>query len=293
MSSAQPRRKTSMKSNRQSFAPKTHTPSEGQLPIDNVVHVERYSSADGAVSLPVRFDGETVWATQVQMAEMLGSTVPNINMHLKRAADDGELDGSTIQNFLMVRREGVREVARRVQHYNLDAIISVGYRVHSPRGVHFRRWATSVLRQRILDQNVARVRHVDAVADLLATSSDEHLASLGRIMQRYTGDFDRLADHDRGELVPPTEVAATERMDLEDVELIVAQLRERFPNDERLGVTKDDSIHGVLGQIDQTFMGQELYPSAQEKAANLLYMIVKDHPFGDGNKRTGAALFAY
>jgi death-on-curing family protein len=256
--------------------------------------MEFYSSPDGAVSLPVRFDGETAWATQAQMAELFAVDVRTVNEHLGNAFGSGELEReATIRDFRIVRREGPRDVARSIQHYDLDAIISVGYRVHSPRGVHFRRWATGVLRQRILDQNAAQLHRARQVTELLATSHDEQLASIGRIMQRYTGDLDRLADYDRGELSVSGEVVATARIDIHDVERVVEELRDRYPEDERLGVTKDDSIHGVIGQIDQTFMGQDLYSSAQEKAANLLYMVVKDHPFGDGNKRTGAALFAY
>jgi death-on-curing family protein len=122
---------------------------------------------------------------------------------------------------------------------------------------------------------------------------DNQPESLDRVMQRHAGDFDRLADYDRGTLTTPPETPATQQVDFGDVESIVAVLRDRYPDDTRLGIAKDDSIHAVLGQIDQTFGGQDLYETAEEKAANLLYMVVKDHPFGDGNKRTGAALFAY
>lgn len=219
MTADQPRQKTSPKSNRQSFAPKSHTPPETPLSTDEHGDIELYSSPDGAVTLPVRFDGETVWATQVQMAELFGTSRPNVNIHLNNAHDEGELDDATCKDFLQVRLEGSREVARAVRHHNLDAIIAVGYRVHSPRGVHFRKRATSVVRQRILDQNAARMRRVDTVSDLLASSSDDQLASIARIMQRYTGDFDRLADYDRGELVPPTETIATQPVDIDDVEL--------------------------------------------------------------------------
>lgn len=255
--------------------------------------VELYASQDGAVSLPVRFDGETAWATQAQMAELFGTTQQNVSVHLKNAIDEGELEEATHKDFLLVRREGSRDVQRRVAHYDLDAIISVGYRVRSPRGVHFRKWATGVLRQRILDQNNARLNRAASLAGIFATSSDEQLASIGRIMQRYVGDLDRLADYDRGAVGVPTGTIATSRIDIGDVDRIIDELRSRYPADERIGVAKDESIHAVLGQIDQTFMGQDLYPSAQEKAANLLYMVTKDHPFGDGNKRTAAALFAY
>jgi death-on-curing family protein len=295
MSSGQPRRKTTAKSNGQSFVPLERSDSLVEVTPDNPeTGMEFYSSPDGAVSLSVRFDGETVWATQSQMAELFGTTQQNVSLHLQNAIDEGELDEeATHKDFLLVRREGSRNVRRTLTHYDLDAIISVGYRVHSPRGVHFRRWATGILRQQILDQNAAQLYRAHQVTELLATSHDEQLASIGRIMQQYTGDLDRLADYDRGKLSVPEEVLATARIDIHDVERIVEELRSRYPGDERLGVAKDDSIHGVIGQIDQTFMGQDLYASAQEKAANLLYMVVKDHPFGDGNKRTGAALFAY
>lgn len=228
------------------------------------------------------------------MAELFAVDVRTVNEHLGNAFSSGELEReATIRDFRIVRREGPRDVTRSIQHYDLDAIISVGYRVHSPRGVHFRRWATGILRKQILDQNAVQLQRARQVTELLATSSDEQLASIGRIMQRYTGDLDLLANYDRGQLSVPGEDLATARIDIHDVERMVEELRDRYPEDERLGVTRDESIHGVLGQIDQTFMGQDLYPSAQENAANLLYMIVKDHPFGDGNKRIGAAMFAY
>ena len=295
MTNRQPRRKTTAKSNDQSFAPKENSVPEAELTTDAVeAGMELYSSPDGAVSLTVRFDGETAWATQAQTAELFGIDRDTVGVHLRNAFDEGELDReATTEELSVVRREGSRDVTRSILHYDLDAIISVGYRVHSPRGVHFRRWATGVLRRQILDQNAAQLRRARQVTELLATSNDEQLASIGRIMQRYTGDLDRLADYDRGKLTVTGEDLATTRIDIDDVERIVSDLRDRYPDDDRLGVSKDGSIHGVIGQIDQTYMGQDLYPSAQEKAANLLYMVVKDHPFGDGNKRTGAALFAY
>ena len=123
--------------------------------------------------------------------------------------------------------------------------------------------------------------------------TDAQPASLQRVMLQHACDFDRLADYDRGSLTTPPETPATQQVDFADVASLVTVLRARYPDDTRLGIAKDESIHGVLGQIDQTFGGQDLYETAEKKAANLLYMVVKDHPFGDGNKRTGAALFAY
>ena len=131
------------------------------------------------MNLSVRFDGETVWATQSQMAELFGTTQQNVSLHLQNAIDEGELDDeATHKDFLLVRREGSRNVRRTLTHYDLDAIISVGYRVHSPRGVHFRRWATGILRQQILGQNAAQLYRAHQVTELLATSHDEQLASI-------------------------------------------------------------------------------------------------------------------
>lgn len=288
----QHRAKTTAASNDGSFAGKRNSLPEVGLTTETAVQL--YTSPDGDITLPVRVDGETVWATQAQMSELFGVDVRTVNEHLRNAFDEGEIsEEPTIRKFRIVRREGSRDVTRSINHYDLDAIISVGYRVHSPQGVHFRKWATSILRQRILDANTVRMRRMDEVAELLATSHDAQLASVGRIMQRYAGDLDRLADYDRGELEVESGTPASARIDISDVETIVNELRERFPEDIRLGLSKDDSIHGVLGQIEQTFMGEPLYGSAEEKAANLLYMVVKDHPFHDGNKRTAAALFAY
>lgn len=280
MSSRQPRRKTIATSSGPSSAPRERSDPQEELTAEAPeTGLEFYSSPDGAVTLPVRFDGETVWVTQAQMADLFGVDVRTVNEHLGNAFRDGELEReATIREFRMVRREGDRDVSRNIRHYDLDAIISVGYRVHSSRGVHFRRWATGILKQQILDQNAAQLYRARQVTELLTTSHDEQLASIGRIMQRYTGDLDRLADYDRGELSVPEEALATASIDIDDVERIIDELRGRYPEDERLGVAKDESIHGVIGQIDQTFMGQDLYPSAQEKAANLLYMVVKDHP---------------
>jgi len=126
-----------------------------------------------------------------------------------------------------------------------------------------------------------------------ATSHDEQLASIGRIIDRYAGDLDRLADYDRGSLDGTDETPASATLDISDVDAIIDELRSRYPDDSRLGLTRDNSVQKVLAQIEQTFMGQALYGSAEEKAANLLYMVVKGHPFHDGNKRTAAALFAY
>lgn len=134
---------------------------------------------------------------------------------------------------------------------------------------------------------------MDEVADLLAPSRNEQLGAIGRIMQRYAGDLDRLADYDRGSLIVLEETQSTVALDISHVEGIVDELRDRYPDNARLGLMKDDSVHAVLGQIEQTFMGVPLYGSAEEKAANLLYMVAKDHPFHDGNKRSAAALFAY
>jgi len=158
MSNRQPHRKTT--------APKEHcAPDAELLAVAPETSMEFYSSPDGKVSLPVRFDGETAWATQAQMAELFGTSRRNVGLHLENAYEEAELDEATRKDFFQVQREGSRDVNRNILHYDLDAIISVGYRVHSPQGIHFRRWATTILRQRILDQNATQLRRAHQITE--------------------------------------------------------------------------------------------------------------------------------
>lgn len=256
---------------------------------------ELYETEDGSIQLSIRTDGESVWATQQQIADLFGTTKQNVSQHLSSIFDDDELDPeATVKDFFTVRREGNRTVQRSVIHYNLDAILSVGYRVKSKTATQFRRWSTDVLRRFLTDgvvQNQARLAEIGRMVEILQRSDDEQVAGIAEIIGRYAGDIDLLDAYDHGtfgDLAGSTPVWAIE---YDDARNVIAELAARYPNDSLLGIERGAGLAGILGQIEQSFGGEALYPTVQERAANLLYMVVKNHPLADGNKRTAAALF--
>jgi prophage maintenance system killer protein len=246
------------------------------------------------------------------MATLFGTTPENVLMHLKNVYAEKELGRrSTTKDFLAVRTEGKRHVRRKLRHYNLDAIISVGYRISSKRGTKFRIWATRTLRDHLLrgyTLNEKRLREIglgeiEQAVGLLSRTltanalvTDEGRAVL-EVVQQYTRTWKLLLEYDEGRLPekaghPVTPAAG---LSLGDAKAIIARLREalaaRGEASDLFGVERSDQLHGILGAIDQTFGDQPLYPTAQARAAHLLYFVIKDHPFADGNKRIGTLLF--
>lgn len=268
--------------------------------IDSVVmpQIELYESADGVVSLNVRADGETVWLTQVQMAELFGTTQQNVSLHLTNVFDEGEVDAdATHKDFLLVRREGNRDVQRNVAHFNLDAVLSVGYRVRSSAATQFRRWSNDILRRYILTGaavNQRRVEELNALTGILAKSHDENVSGLADVVNRYTGDFELLNAYDRGEFDPLPGTVPSWSMTLQDARDVILQVREQFPGDALFGAERPGGgLDAILAQVEQTSFGQPLYPTVEDRAANLIYLTVKNHPLSDGNKRSAAALAGY
>ena len=229
------------------------------------------------VSLEVRLERETLWLTQRQMADLFRTTASNVSRHLRNVFADGELDPSaTTEDFSMVRSEGDRQVRRTLTHYNLDAAISVGYRVDSKRAVPFRRWADQVLRRRWLATSIR-----EAVLDTAA-----RYALTWRLLLEY--------DEDRLEVLPSAQPAST-MLDHGQVIAAIADFKAaliaRGEASPLFGNPQDDVLEGILDNVWQTMLGEPLYRTREEKAANLLYFLVKDRPFTDGNKRIGALLF--
>ena len=229
------------------------------------------------VSLEVRLERETLWLTQRQMADLFRTTTSNVSRHLRNVFADGELDPSaTSQDFLIVRSEGQRQVRRMLAHYDLDAVISVGYRVDSRRAVRFRQWADQVLRNRWLATSIR-----EAVLDTAA-----RYARTWRLLLEY--DEDRLE-------VPPSAQPASTMLDHGQAVAAIADFKAaliaRGEASPLFGNPRDDALEGILGNVEQTMLGEPLYRTREEKAANLLYFLVKDRPFTDGNKRIGALLF--
>ena len=263
-----------------------------------------YQTPEGGPAMEVRLELETVWLTQVQMAELFGVNVPAVFKHIKNIFATGELQSeATVSKMEIVRQEGKRQVRRVVEHYSLDMVISVGYRVNSLRGTQFRIWATNVLRQhlvqgytiherRLKELNQA-VRLIADVAHRRTLSGDEATALLD-VVADYSYALDVLDDYDHQRVrlgeVSPGPVAV---LGLDEARQVIVRMGERFGATGLFGREKDDGLEGSLSAVMQTFGGVELYPSLEEKAAHLLYFLVKNHHFVDGNKRIAAALFLW
>jgi prophage maintenance system killer protein len=261
-----------------------------------VGEIELYVSADGSVNLDVRTDGDAVWLSQLQMTTLFGRDLSTISRHVANARRE-ELSGlPTVAKFAIVQQEGVRTVERQVDHYNLDVVLSVGYRVKSSEGIRFRRWASDVLTRYVIAgvaTNDSRLEQISAMARMLERSKNPELVGIAEILSHYSPALKLLDEYDHGTLKKPRGTEPSEQLDYVTARAIVDELARQFPKDEMFGSERDGSFHGILGAVEQTYADQDLYPTVQEKAAHLLYFVVKDHPFSDGNKRSAAALFTY
>ena len=254
-----------------------------------------YENPDHSIQLEVRTDGDTVWLTQQQMAQLFGRTIPTINRHIKAALAE-ELDGiPTIAKYVIVQKEGDRTVEREVEHYNLDMILSVGYRVKSRQGVYFRRWANSVLKQHLVQGYTVNQKRLDTlktVVRILERADDPEIAGAAELLQNYLPSLELLNDYDTGAL--PTPKGSKPSWQLTHAEaLALVQALPYYADSNLFGRERGESFEGIVNALYQGFGKQDLYPSTEAKAANLLYLVVKDHPFLDGNKRSAAALFVY
>ena len=272
--------------------------------MNNIVIFE-----SGEQGVQVRLEGETLWLTQRQMAEVFATTPENVLMHLKNIFREGELDeAATAKDFLAVRQEGARQVRRRLKHYNLDAIISIGYRVNSTRATRFRQWATQVLRQHLtqgysLDRERFEQNAAELEAALLlvrkAAAGQALTADLGRglvdVIARYTHTFLWLQRYDEGLLTAPEGSPGGVLPTLAEAQAAIARLKAdlmaRGEASELFGRARGDAFAALLGNLDQSVFGEAAYPTVESKAAHLLYFVIKNHPFADGNKRSGAFLF--
>lgn len=278
--------------------PRKGTRLESAVEPPNRGEVVLYGAPDGSVRLDVRLEKETVWLTQAQMGELLGRDPSVVSRHLSNLFREGELPRAG-----NMQKVHLASADRPTAFYSLEVIISVGYRVKSQRGTQFRIWATRVLRdhllrgytanQQRLEQLNQAVRLIVSTADRQDLSGDEALALL-RVVGEYSFALDLLDDYDHqrvaaappgGRLVHP--LAAEEAL------RIVDRLRERFGAGTLVGRLRGDGLESALGAVMQSFDGRDLYPRLEEKAAHLLYFLVKNHPFVDGNKRIGAALFLW
>ena len=254
-----------------------------------------FETEDRAVTLSVPVNQEMVWLSRNQMAELFDRDIKTIGKHINNALKE-ELDNSTVAKFATVQNEGGREVARLIEYYNLDVIISVGYRVKSKRGVEFRKWANSVLRQYILrgyavnNNRIAQLGEVIQIMKRTQNSLDSK--QVLSVIERYSTALDLLDAYDHQNMSRPKGNVATYVLTYEECMDIIASMRFGDESD-IFGKEKDGSFEGSIGNIYQSFAGQDLYPTLEEKAAHLLYFVTKNHSFLDGNKRIAATVFLY
>ncbi len=316
--------------------------------------IEIYEGLKGEVVFDVDVEEETLWATQAQMAQVFGVDRTVIGRHIRNIYRDGELmenptadenrtsaknarveniiqnrggvhagrtsaknalvRNRTCKEILQTQIEGGRKIERKVKAYNLDMIISVGYRVSSKKATQFRIWATSVLKQYTVDGmaiNTRRLENIQAKKDAKRLHEVEEMMALVRrltttkmldageangvleVISKYAGSFKTLQEYDDGhiDLRFLNKKQGQKELTVEMCERAVAQLKQSLSGNELFGKKRGEMFEGSLTAIFQSFDGRELYPSVPEKAANLLYFVIKDHPFYDGNKRIGALLF--
>lgn len=254
-----------------------------------------FETEDRAVTLTVPVNQDMVWLSRNQMAELFDRDIKTIGKHINNALRE-ELDNSTVAKFATVQNEGGREVERFIEYYNLDVIISVGYRVKSKRGVEFRKWANSVLRQYILRGyavNNYRIAQLGEVIQIMKrTQNSLDSKQVLSVIERYSTALDLLDAYDHQNMSRPKGNSATYVLTYEECMDIIANMRFGDESD-IFGKEKDGSFEGSIGNIYQSFAGQDLYPTLEEKAAHLLYFVTKNHSFLDGNKRIAATVFLY
>lgn len=271
--------------------------------------IEIYRSQDGSIQLNVKLENDTVWLTQSQMAELFGVDRTSIVRHIRNIYKSEELDqNSTCAKNAQVRTEGHRSILREIPYYNLDMIISVGYRVNSKNATSFRRWATSVLKQYLIkgyaiNQQIKldRYNELKDVVRLMSRTvgmqekvTSEEYGGLFNVISDYVYALDTLDHYDYQSLsIQKTTKEEPFRATYENAMEAINALKEKFGGSQWFAHEKDDSFKSSIGQIYQTFGGEELYPSVEEKAAMLLYLVVKNHSFSDGNKRIAAMLFLW
>ena len=255
------------------------------------------------VKLEVNINDETVWLSQKQMSDLFGKSVPTINEHIMNIFFDKELDeNSTIRNFRIVQKEGNRNVTRNVVCYNLDMIISVGYRVNSKQGIEFRKWATSVLKDYMLKgyaANEQRLKYLEKTVKLIdiAGRIEEELhgteaQDIIKVINNYSNALNLLDDYDHRSLTKPKGTVSEDMITYDNCLSIIGLLR--FNNDSDIfALERNKGLKSIIANIYQTFGGKDVYPTTEEKAANFLYLIIKNHTFIDGNKRIAATLFIY
>lgn len=272
-----------------------------------------YKTSENEVELRVKLEDETIWLTQKMMAELFGVEIPTINYHLAEVYKSAELkEERTIRKFRIVQDEGGRSVEREVAFYNLDAIISVGYRVNSQKATQFRIWATKILKQYLVKGFVINEKRLleaknkfhelqEAVLFLQKQSKSELLkgqeTEILSLLADYSKTLSLLEKYDKGKVDEQKGIKTNFVLEYEDCAKIISKVKTELiakkEASDLFGQERGGSFEGIIKGLYQTFASEELYSTIEDKASHLLYLIIKDHPFNDGNKRSAAFLFVY
>lgn len=262
--------------------------------MDKNNEIVLFETEDRSVSLPVTVENETVWLSQAQMVELFQTTKQNVSLHVRNCFKEGELEEeSVVKEYLTTALDGKKY---KTKFYNLDVIISVGYRVKSQRGVEFRKWANSVLKQYIMKGYAVNTNRINQLGEVIRimkrTENSLDSKQVLSVIEKYNTALQLLDSYDHQTMKRPKGNEATYVLTYEECRKVIDSMC--FGNESELfGKEKDDSFKGSIGNIYQSFAGQEIYESLEEKAANLLYFVTKNHSFFDGNKRIAATMFLY
>lgn len=258
----------------------------------------KFTDNNFEINVRADIDNDTVWLTQKEMALLFEVSIDNISLHIKNILKENELDISSIEESSVVQIEGNRKVNRRIKIYNLDMIISVGYRVKSQRGILFRKWANKILKEYLIqgysiNQKIisALNKTIEIQNKMLASSLNIEQEALVNVIEEYTKALDLLDNYDHQCLIKPKGNESIYKLTYSDCRTIIDSMKFKTTSSV-FGVEKEEGkLNGILAAVYQNVFGQEVYPSLEEKAAHLLYFLVKDHPFADGCKRIAATLF--
>ena len=257
----------------------------------------KFMNGDLQIDVTVSPNEETVWLNRNQLATLFDRDVKTIGKHINNALKE-ELDSSTVAKFATVQKEGSRNITREIDYYNLDMIISVGYRVKSQNGVIFRKWATSILHDFMIKGYAVNQKRLDVLNKTIAIQSRMLASALNieekevlNVIEAYSNALTLLDDYDHGTIPKPDGIASIYRLTYEKCRELIDSMKYGNYSDV-FGVEKEvGKLNGIIAAVYQNVFETELYPSIEEKAANLLYFLIKDHPFVDGCKRIGASIF--
>ena len=255
-----------------------------------------FKNGELELEVSVSKDRETVWLSQKQMSQLFKVSTDNVGLHIKNILDEQELDSSTTEESSVVQKEGNRFVKRKIKVYNLDMILAVGYRVKSPNGIIFRKWATSILKDYMIKGYAVNQKRLEALdrtvkiqSRIIASTLELDEKEVLNVIETYADALSMLDDYDHGCLVKPNRKDTIYRLSYEECRKLIDSMR--FESDV-FGIEREPGkLEGILAAVYQNVFGTEVYQSIEEKAANLLYFLIKDHPFADGCKRIGATIF--